>query len=89
MGKFKFYFFVGKVIGSIFYIKVINDWNIVSFYLSKDGIDWKRYLLFDVFGYYYNMVGDFLSLRLVLFVSGENSVIFSEIKYFGFRDSSC
>jgi len=88
LGKLKLYSSAGKAIGSTFYIKVINDRNTASFYLSKDGIDWKRHSSFDVSGYHHNMAGDFLSLRPALFVSGENSAIFSETKYSGLRDSS-
>lgn len=68
--------------GGWLWLWVINNCYIVIFYFSIDGYIWQKYLVqMEVFGYYYNVVGRFLVLKLVLYVVGDGVVIFCNFCY--------
>ena len=71
----------GPSIGPRFHVRVINDENVASFYLSRDGASWNRIISLDVEGYNHNMAGGFLSLRPALFASGSGRASFKSLRY--------
>jgi beta-xylosidase len=73
--------FVG--IGTHFYLKVVNNENVASFYFSVDGQTWTLHSSADVSGYNHNISGGFVSLRPALYVAGEGEARFRKLRYSG------
>ncbi|MCE1197871.1 MAG: family 43 glycosylhydrolase [Marinilabiliales bacterium] len=64
------------------FLRILNDRNEVSFYLSKEGHDWHRVeRSLDITGYNHNVFGQFLSLRAGLFAFGTGTVGFRNFQY--------
>jgi beta-xylosidase len=64
------------------FLKILNDYNEVSFYFSADGKEWTRAeRSLDATGYNHNVFGEFLSLRAGLFAFGEGKVVFDNFIY--------
>jgi xylan 1,4-beta-xylosidase len=69
-------------IGRRLSIRLINDRNLLSLYYSADGKEWQRFdRRMDVSGCHHNTVGDFLSLRPALYVTGQGEARFRNFKY--------
>jgi xylan 1,4-beta-xylosidase len=66
-------------------MKVSNHENIVTWYYSTDeGMTWRRHdTRMEVSGLNHNVFGDFLSLRIGLFASGEGTVRVRDFRYRG------
>lgn len=66
-------------------LKVLNDRNIVTFFLSPDdGATWARQeYRAEVSGLNHNVFGGFLSLKVGLYSAGAGSVRFSDFRYRG------
>lgn len=65
------------------YLRVINDRNVASFYLSADGSTWRRVVSYDVAGYNQNIFDHFLSLRPAVFAAGSQGVHYRDLTYVG------
>jgi xylan 1,4-beta-xylosidase len=66
-------------------MKVTNHDNIVTWYFSTDeGLTWRRHdTRMEVSGLNHNVFGDFLSLRIGLFATGEGAVRVRDFRYRG------
>jgi xylan 1,4-beta-xylosidase len=64
---------------------VTNHENILTWYYSTDeGLTWRRHdTRMEVSGLNHNVFGDFLSLRIGLFASGEGTVRVRDFRYRG------
>jgi xylan 1,4-beta-xylosidase len=64
------------------YLRILNEENEVSFYISADGKTWTRAdRSLDATGYNHNVFGEFLSLRAGLFAFGNGKVVFDNFIY--------
>jgi xylan 1,4-beta-xylosidase len=73
---------VPNTIGKQGYLRILNDENEVSFYVSSDGKAWKRIeRSLDATGYNHNVFHGFLSLRAGLYAFGEGIVTFDNFIY--------
>jgi xylan 1,4-beta-xylosidase len=66
-------------------MKVTNHENIVTWYVSTDdGLTWRRHdTRMEVSGLNHNVFGDFLSLRIGLFATGDGTVRVRDFRYRG------
>jgi beta-xylosidase len=67
--------------GRRFFLRVVNDENVASFYSSLDGASWTLVRSFEVAGYNHNVADGFLSLRPALFVAGSGQATFRSLNY--------
>jgi xylan 1,4-beta-xylosidase len=71
-----------NTLGNHGFLRILNDFNEVSFYFSTDGKEWTRLeRSLDATGYNHNVFGEFLSLRAGLFAFGEGKVVFDNFIY--------
>jgi xylan 1,4-beta-xylosidase len=71
-----------NLLGNHGFLRILNDFNEVSFYFSSDGKLWTRVeRSLDITGYNHNVFGEFLSLRAGLFAFGNGKVIFDNFIY--------
>lgn len=71
-----------NVIGNHGFLRILNDDNEISFYLSPDGNNWNRIeRSLDATGYNHNVFGEFLSLRAGIFAFGDGQVKFDNFIY--------
>jgi xylan 1,4-beta-xylosidase len=64
------------------HLKIVNDYNVVTFYYSADGREWTRhYVRSETSGYHANTMDDLVSLRPALFAAGGGSVHFRNFTY--------
>lgn len=63
------------------HFRAVNDENVVTFYYSLDGKDWKKDRSVEVAGYNHNVADGFLSLRPGVFVTGGGSAVFRDLRY--------
>ncbi|MBN2166228.1 MAG: family 43 glycosylhydrolase [Marinilabiliaceae bacterium] len=64
------------------FLKIKNDSNEVSFYVSQNGEKWvKLERSIETSGFNHNVFGEFLSLRAGVFAFGEGCVIYDDFKY--------
>jgi xylan 1,4-beta-xylosidase len=71
----------GASLGRRFHLRVVNDRNVASFYHSRDGASWRLYASTEVSGYHHNMAGGFMSLRPAIYMLGEGSARFRNLRY--------
>lgn len=75
-----------NTLGNHGFLKILNDYNEVSFYYSTDGIEWNRLeRSLDATGYNHNVFGEFLSLRAGLFAFGNGVVTYDNFEYTGMK----
>lgn len=71
-----------NTMGNHGYLKILNEENEVSFYISPDGKNWTRAdRSLDATGYNHNVFGEFLSLRAGFFAFGKGKVVFDNFIY--------
>ncbi|BBO30116.1 hypothetical protein AltI4_45040 (plasmid) [Alteromonas sp. I4] len=70
-----------STLGDSFYIKLLNEHNVVSYFLSEDGKEWVRHTSYEMSGYHHNMKGGFISLRPAMVAVGTGRVHYSDVKY--------
>lgn len=63
------------------HLRVVNNRNVASFYISRDGATWRRAVSFEVSGYNHNVFDQFLSLRPALFAIGDGSVQYRRLSF--------
>jgi len=62
-------------------LRVINDEDVASFYISRDGAAWRKCISFEVSAYHQNVGGGFMSLKPAIFASGSGRVKFRSLSY--------
>ncbi len=62
-------------------IRVVNDENVVTFYIRSGTKPWRKVVSYEVSGYNHNMADGFISLRPALFASGSGEVTFRRLTY--------
>lgn len=62
-------------------LRVVNDENVVSFYVRSGAKPWRKIVSYEVSGYNHNIADGFMSLRPALFASGTGKVNFSTLVY--------
>ncbi len=68
--------------GKHFFVKIINQKNLCTVQISKDGIHWETIKnLMDVSGLHHNNYGGYNALRAGLVSSGEGTVQFDNFEY--------
>jgi xylan 1,4-beta-xylosidase len=68
-----------------FYLRIMNDNHIVTFYYSEDGVAWTRHAVrSETSGYHANTMDDLASLRPALFAAGTGSVRFRDFRFRAF-----
>lgn len=68
--------------GKRMYVRVRNDRHIVSYFTSKDGVNWKRFDRgMEVSGYHHNVRGGFHMLKPGFYAAGKGEVRFKNFKY--------
>lgn|GEM_PF-1417745 len=73
-----------NTLGNHGWLRIVNDFNEVSFCFSSDGKIWTRAeRSLDATGYNHNVFGEFLSLRAGLFAFGKGTVTFDNFIYTG------
>jgi beta-xylosidase len=64
------------------YVRVKNDRNIVTFYTSDNGTDWRKFdVQMEVSGYHHNVAYDFLSLKPGIYSAGTGETRFRNLRY--------
>lgn len=71
----------GPMRGRRLTLRLVNDENVVSFFLRQDGGAWRKIVSYEVAGYNHNMADGFMSLRPAIFASGEGRVVFRSLSY--------
>ncbi|WP_260925926.1 family 43 glycosylhydrolase [Novosphingobium sp. 9] len=71
----------GAGVGRRLSLKLQNDENVVTFWISPDRKAWRKIVSYEVSGYNHNMGDGFLSLRPALFASGEGRVRFRDLAF--------
>ena len=68
--------------GRKLWMRMTNDRHIVSFHVSGDGVNWKRFDRgMEVSGYHHNVRGGFLMLRPGIYAAGEGVAAFSRFRF--------
>ncbi len=67
------------------WLRACNVANVVSFFSSNDGVNWKKANSYEVSGYNHNVGDGFLSLRPALFAAGGGEVLFKSLRYRALR----
>ncbi len=69
-------------VGKHGFLRILNDSNEVSFYISAEGTEWQKLdRSLDAAGYNHNVFGEFLSLRTGIFAFGNGKAIFENFTY--------
>jgi len=71
----------GPAVGRRLKLRLINDEDVTTFYISRDGAAWRKCISFEVSGYHQNIGGGFMSLRPAIFASGPGRVRFQSLSY--------
>jgi xylan 1,4-beta-xylosidase len=81
LGKEQFWPPLAPVGGRRIALRVVNDANVVTFFIRQNGARWAKIVSYEVSGYNHNMGGGFLSLRPAIFACGNGQVAFSALHY--------
>ncbi|AKC78788.1 hypothetical protein XB05_08660 [Xanthomonas arboricola] len=71
----------GDAVGARVHLRVVNDDNVATFFLSGDGEAWRKVVSFEVAGYNHNVFDGFLSLRPGVFAMDTGQVRCRRISY--------
>lgn len=80
-GRVDSYHKTGPAAGSRTFLRVVNNAQTASFYVSADGTNWRREISYDVTGLNHNVFEQFLSLRPAIAATGKGSVIVRRFNY--------
>lgn len=67
--------------GSRLSLRVVNDEEIATFFVRREGEAWRKSFSLDVSGYNQNMAGGFMSLRPAFYAAGPGEVTFRKLRY--------
>ncbi|MCZ8370529.1 MAG: family 43 glycosylhydrolase [Porphyrobacter sp.] len=70
-----------RALGNHFHLRLVNDRDVVSFYHSTNGANWKLYRSAEVAGLNHNVFNEFLALRPALYAAGSGEVRFRNLTY--------
>lgn len=71
----------GPAVGRKTFLRVVNDAQTASFFVSSDGANWRREVSYDVTGLNHNVFEQFLSLRPAIAAMGEGAVNVQRFDY--------
>lgn len=71
----------GPAVGRRLALRVVNDEDVASFFISRDGTAWRKCISFEVSGYHQNIGGGFMSLKPAIFAAGPGRVTFRSLSY--------
>lgn len=81
IGRAETYLKAGPAVGRRTFLRIVNDAQTASFFVSADGANWRREVSYDVAGLNHNVFDQFLSLRPAIAAMGEGAVTVGRFEY--------